>query len=419
MNSVMKQVDTTRFDPRVLKQAIESVYDRASGEGPTTMNEMWKAQRAKRVRDWAWYLGDSIKVDGKVVELRPIPVEMHEMMATLFENQMLANPEPKTLWEATTKSDLSLPSNFSLPIIREVFPQLIMMRIANVQPMPAISGGVANAYWWKTYRTDVSPNTQMTTADSDYSLSSEGAVPKQVKGALTSTTVTAVTDKLNATWSQEAQEDLMGVMGLDLGGEMLKTMAQEILQELENRVLNEIVNGATAGNTNWSDTVASGYTSTEWYETIYHAFLTSEKLVRQNRYANTNYILCGLNVATLLLMGQRWIAREGNEPPEGPLQSGVRFEGVFRSHWDVWSSPYINADKAVISIYPNGMHTGYIWMPYIPLMPMPRVYAQSLTYDDATLPGALTNTDYWNQNIRTRNGKYMCEPLQFATVTVT
>ena len=419
MNRVMQQVDTTRFDPRVMKQAVEAVFDRASEGGPTTMNEQWKAQRAALVKKWAWYLSDSIRVGDKVVELRPIPVEMHEMLAVLFENQMLANPEPKTLWEATTKSDLSLPANFSLPIIREVFPQLIMTRIANIQPMPASSGGVANAFWWKTYRTDVTPDTQMIVADSDYSLSGEGQVPKQVKGMLTSTAVTAVTDKLNATWSQEAQEDLMGVMGLDLGAEMLKTMAQEILQELENRVLNEMLSGGTAGNTDWSDTVGSGYTSVEWYETIYHAFLTAEKLVRTNRYAATNYIVCGLNVATLLLMGQRWIAREGNEPPEGPLQSGVRFEGVFRSHWDVWSSPYINADKAFVSIYPNGLHTGYIWMPYIPLMPMPRVYAQSLPYDNATLPGALTNTDYWNQNIRTRNGKYMAEPLQFATVTVT
>ncbi len=417
MNRVLQQVDTSRYDPKILKQALESVFDRASGEGPSTMNEVFAAQRAALVKKWAWYMGDQIKVGDKKYNLRPIPVEMQETMATLFENQMLANPEPKDLWEATTKSTVSLPANFALPIIREVFPQLIMMRIANIQPMPPSSGGVANAYWWKTYRVDAS-DTQMTTADSDYALSGEGEIPKQVRGGLSSQTVTAITDKLTATWSQEVQEDLMGTMGLDLGAEMLATMAQEILREMEARVLNEIVNGAAAGNSGWVKTVQSGYTAREWYETLFHAFLDSEKLVRQNRHDRTNYIICGLNVLGYMLKSQSWSVREGNESVEGPLQSGTRFEGVFGNRWDVWSSEYIDANKAVISIYPNGLHAGYIWMPYVPLMPMPRVYAETLNYDDAKLPGGLVNNDYWSQNIRTRNGKYMCEPTQFATVTI-
>jgi len=416
MNRVMQQVDTSRFDPRVLKQAVEAIYDRSSGDGPLTMNEMWKRERAKLVQKWAWYLGEEITVAGKKYPMRPIPAEQQAMMAVLFENQMLANPEPKTLWEATTTANLSLPANFALPIIREVFPQLIMMRIANVQPMPAMSGGTANAYWWKTYRVDAS-DTQMTTADSDYALSSEGAVPKQVRGGLSTVSVTAITDKLNATWTQEAQEDLMGVMGLDLGAEMLRTMAEEILREIEERVLNEIFNGAAAGNTDWSDTVGSGYTATEWYETIFHAFIDSEKLVRQNRHAACNYIVCGLNVAGFLQKTQRFVAQ--TTPQVEALRSGTRFEGTFLNRWDVYSSEYVDSDTAVISIYPNGMHTGYIWMPYIPLMPMPRMYAESKNYDDAVLPGALVNTDSWTQNIRTRNGKYMCEPTQFATVTIT
>jgi hypothetical protein len=340
-------------------------------------------------------------------------------MATLFENQMLANPEPRTLFEATTKSSVSLPANFALPLIREVFPQLIMMKIASVQPMPATSGGVFNVYWWKTYREDVSPETQMTTKDSDYALSSEGAIPKMVRGGLSSTSITAITDKLAATWSQELQEDLMGTMGLDIGSEMMQTMGEEILREIEERILMEIMTNVGAGNTDWSHTVVSGYTATEWYETLFHAFLDSEKLIRAYRHQRTDYIVAGLDVITYMLKTQHFQAREGSESVPGPLQSGVRFEGVFSNRWDVYSSPYVTAAKAFVSIYPSGLHTGYIWAPYIPLMPMPRVYAEAKAYDDATMPGALVNTDYWSQNIRTRNGKYMCEATQFATVTVT
>lgn len=415
---VLEQVNMNRFDTKLTKQAIEAIYDRGA-HGPTTINEKMKAERAALVRKWAWYMSDSFKMGDKTFSMKAIPAEHQEMMAVMFENQMLMNPEPRNLWEATTKSNLSLPANFALPIIREVFPQLIMLRICGVQPMPATSGGVANAYWWKTYRVDVSPETQMTTRDSDYALSSEGAIPKQVRGGLSTTQVTAVTDKLAATWSQEAQEDLMGVMGLDLGSEMLRTMAEEVLRELEDRVLNEIVNGAGAGNTDWSDTVGSGYTPTEWYETLFHAFIDANKLVRQNRHDRTDFILAGLNVAGYLAKGQRWSARAGGDPIEGPLRSGTRFEGSFMNQWDVWSSEYIDADKAVVGIYPRDLHMGYIWMPYVPLMPMPRIYAETKNYDDSTLPGGLVNNDFWSQNIRTRNGKYMCESTQFATITVT
>ena len=194
-------------------------------------------------------------------------------------------------------------------------------------------------------------------------------------------------------------------------------MAGEILRELEERVVNEIVNRATAGNTDWSDTVGTGYTATQWYETLYHAFIDSEKLVRQNRHIRCNYILCGLNVEGFLRKSQRFVSLDTGSVET--LRSGVRFEGTFSNMWDVYSSEYIDADTAVISAYPNGLQTGYIWMPYIPLMPMPRVYAESKNYDDATLPGALVNTDSWSQNIRTRNGQYMCEPGMFATVTIT
>ena len=399
-----------------LKEAVEIIYD----EHRQTQGERNAAELAALTKKWAWYMGESVTAGDKVYEMKPIPTRLWPTMAQLFENQLMANPRMNSLWEATLKTHVSLPEKWSLPLIRQIFPELIMMKICSIQPMPPSSGGVTKAFFWKVYRTDKSPEELVTTNDSSYALSGEREVPKRLRGELTSVSVTATKDMLNATWSQELEEDLMGAMGINIESEMLTAMAGEIMRELEQRVIQDILNGATAGNVNWDATVPSGYTRVDWYETLYHSLLDAEKLVRTNRHQRTNYLVCGLDFVTYLLKTQRFQAKEGNEPVEGPLSAGTRFEGSFGGRWQVYSTPYMTSAKAILSYYPIGMfHAGYIYMPYIPLMPMERTYADMRPFDDATLPGALENRDMWNRNVRTRWGKYLCAPDMFATVTIT
>lgn len=406
---------TGEVDPGGLTEALQHVYDTSI----KTDSEERRIATAALVKKWAWYMGESISTGGQVIKLKPIPVEHWATMAMLFENQVRNNPV-RSLYEATTTSNFSLPNKFTLPVIREIFPALIMMKICSVQAMPPMSGGVAKAFWWKTWREDVSPTTQLTTSDSDYALGEENSVPKRISATLTSATITAIKDILAATWSTEAEEDLRGVMGMDIENEMLSAMAQEILRELEQRVLMEILTGATAGDTAWSWTKPATYaTHRDWYETLYHAVLDAEANVMNVRETPCNYIIAGTTALSYLLKSAYWGPRQGATPGSLPFEIGTRFEGTFGGRWDVYRSPYITATKMIVSFYPRGpLHGGYIWLPYIPITPMPKAYAEFQPYDDATLPGAFVNTDKWTRNIRTRYGKYMCAPDMFATVTV-
>ena len=49
---------------------------------------------------------------------------------------------------------------------------------------------------------------------------------------------------------------------------------------------------------------------------------------------------------------------------------------------------------------------------------MPRVYGSMKAHDDDALPGAYTNEDTWNQNVRTRFGKKMVQANMFAKVNI-
>jgi hypothetical protein len=409
-------------DPRKIAEALTQFRDEGRSGGYASLREMDRAYVEGLVRKWAPYLGERVKIDEKVYEMHPIPPAMWPMMAMVLENQVQFNPPQKTVWEATTKSEVSLPSEFTLPIIREIFPSLIMNNICSIQPMPAQSGGVMNVHWLKFYRENVDPEEQVTTANSGYAARNELQVPKKMRLKITRANVTATKDILNAEWSTELQEDMRGTLGLDPESELLQAMAQEIMRELEERVLKHIETGAGAGNVNWDDTIGSGYTAKEWYETLFHAVIDAEKLVRDTRHRNCDYIIAGSQLVTFLMKATNFSLTPDVGPTMvGPLPSGVRFEGRLANRWDLYSTPYISQEKAIVSYYPESMlHTGYIWSPYVPLMPMPLTYGTMNDYDDDTnQPGALVNKDGWNRNIRTRNGRYFCEPNMFATITVT
>jgi hypothetical protein len=240
-----------------------------------------------------------------------------------------------------------------------------------------------------------------------------------MKIGITSQSVSAVKKILNATWSSELAEDLQGAHGLDVENELLNAMAAEILREIEQEVLNEILIGATAGNVNWSYTVAASHTAQEYYQTLYHALIDASALVYNARYQQPNYIIAGTNVYGYMQKASQFNVMPRSAPEAGPIVSGVRFQGTFAGLWDVFSTPYINANTAIVSYYPQSMlHAGFIFAPYIPLDAMERVYAETLAYDDTDLPGGYVNTDKFTRNVRTRYATYLCAANMFSTIHI-
>jgi len=338
-------------------------------------------------------------------------------MAALFENQQNFT---RAKMEATLTTDVVLPQRYALPIVRKVYPNLIATRIASIQPMPLSSGGVGRVFFQDFQREDAA-NASLTTLDSDYALSSENAVPKRVKMTITSETITAIKDILGASWSTEVMEDAGGALGIDVESELVQQMSDEIIREIDQRVLNEILNGAGAGNTNWSQTIGAGYLAKEWYETLFHAVIDAEDNIYSNRFREADFLVCGREAYKFLLKGGDFKPEPRLSDKRQRMQSaGVKFEGVFMGMWDVYRTVMINTNSIIVGYYPRSQtDTGYVYAPYIPLAAMPLVYAEYKAYDDPTMPGAYVNVDKWSRNVRTRYGKMMVVPEAYATVTVT
>jgi hypothetical protein len=396
-----------------LQEALATIYDK---EWRSLADEQ-RAEVARLVGKWSWYLGEGTKEH----PLKPIPAKMWPMMAMMFENQTKFNPPPRSMFEATVKTDISLPVKYTLPVIRAVWPALIMNRIAGVQPMPATSGGTMSVFWKHTYREDVTPETNVTLADSDYAVGVENSVPKRLRMEITSQSVSALKRILNATWSTEVQEDAMGALGIDVGQELLDDMGQEILRELEQIVIAEIWAGAAAGNVTWDDALPAGatYSLTDHYQTLFHALVDADNLLYAQRYRRADYVLCGATLAGYLDKAKMWSSTPSERESPSTMESGVQFMGNISRRWDVFQTPYLGVRDGVMGFYPRSQtDTGYIWAPYVPLMPMPRQYGEMLPYDDPDLPGAIINTDKWTQNVRTRNAKLLCQPAMFARISV-
>jgi len=362
---------------------------------------------------WEFFLGEGTKKH----PLKPIDRKLWRQMAIIFENQSIESTRGR-MSEQTLTTDVTLPVKYALPIVRDVFPQLIISKIASIQPLPFSSGGTGQVFYLDFLREDVTPNTNVTTPDSDYALTDENEVPQKLKMTVEAETLTAEKDMLAATWSTEVEEDARGALGLNVGAELVSACGAEILRELEHRMLNEILAGAGAGNVNWAWTVPAAYTKAkDWYETLHHAFIDAQTLIYNNRFRNADWVICGVNVASYVMKGADFVPLDRMVPP-GPQLSGVRFLGAKTGFWDIYMTPYINTNMAIMGTYPRStIDTGYVFAPYIPLAAMPLMYADFRERGHAQ-EGVYRNVDKWTRNVRTRNAKMMVVNTMYATITI-
>jgi len=362
---------------------------------------------------WQWLLEGT-----KKQQLPPIDMKHWGTMAILFENQMVAAKRDKALMEATVKTDVALPVTYSLPIIRKVYPNLVAMKVASVQPMPFSSGGVMNIFY-QDFLAEDNANQPLDCPDSDYAQNIENAVPKRIKMQITKAAVTADKKILGASWSQEVEEDARGALNIDIEGELVQQMAMQIQREIDQIVLAEMLLWASAGNVNWAWTVPAAYTSAkDYYQTLGHACVDAEMNIYAQFYRQADWIICGRRVASYMRKMQDFVPAPRNQPPD-PFKMSVQHIGEITGFWDVYLTMHINQDRAIMGCYPRSMtDTAYVFAPYIPLTAMPKVYAEYLGPNDATLPGAYINTDKWSRNVRTRYAKRLVMPRLLSTLSI-
>lgn len=286
---------------------------------------------------------------------------------------------------------------YIFPLVRRMFPMLIVNEIASIQPMDRPEGKI---FYLDHYR--VEPTLSETDAagvvsssrvriDRTSSLSSsysddpgECNVSKRIQLHLAAKPVSAQTKKLHSIWSIEELQDLRAYHGLDVATELTTGMARELSMEWNQIVLNEMLAGAAAGNVSFGTAAPAGFTQTEWDRYIARFIFQAGNNIFKHRRGEMTHIVAGAD-AWLRLVGifnlelrninasEAFTGLSMTPFTDGPLAGLKTYKTSF---WDA-----VNTNKIlVIRRGPEWSDVPYVFAPYIdyisPVLTLPDVFTQ-------------------------------------------
>lgn len=376
----------------------------------------WIEENTARATRWQKYF------EGKH-ELKEDPVIKHYRMPEdevdllrrktecLLDNVIVEAENKKgSLMEATASSDIETFTTWALPLIRKIWPRLYANQLVSVQPMKGPTGKAHTLDF--TYGTAGGAYSSGTSiyANPDYNYANdpgEAAEPKEINASVSGVTLTAISKKLKALWSQEAAQDAAAQYALNLESEMIKILGMQIEREINRELVLGVYNAATT-NTMWTSTQPtsgawSNATPKEYAESLFDAIQDANKEIFTRVFENANVILAGATFANRLrkLNGFRML---DDAAGMGRVVTGPNLFGVLKDQFRVYVDPFFSADQCiVVHKSDNWMYTGYVYAPYVPLWMTPTIW----------------NTKMQPQRgMMSRYAKYAKNGNFFATVTV-
>lgn len=274
---------------------------------------------------------------------------------------------------------------YIFPLIRRVFPQLILNEIASVQPMDRPEGKM---FFLDNYRVETGLNEtdeNSTTISNRARIDLGSANPpnpdyaddpgefeqaKYIQLRLSSRSVTAETKKLSAFVSIEQTQDLRAYHGLDSMQELMSALSMEMAMEWNYTVLAEMLAAATSTRT-YGVTAPSGYTTPEWEAYLSRFINALSTDIYKKRNGEATHIICGADAwlamsATYRMTG---VPGGGSNPD---LYAGLIFtpftDGRL-ANIKVWKTNLwkgVNRNKIlVIRRGSDWSDTPYVWSPYV------------------------------------------------------
>lgn len=192
---------------------------------------------------------------------------------------------------------------------------------------------------------------------------------------LTSAPVVAKTNKLRTRYSLESAQNLRALHGLSAETELVVALAQELRFEIDRTIIKDVNSFAQADAVSWPLTPSSAVSWTE-HKISFNDILirASNNIFQVTRRGNPNWIICGLEVSSVIESLPNFKASENMQTP-----NGVIFAGVLGGRWRVYKDPY-NIDGTVSQknflVGYKGqtfLEAGYVYAPYIPFYTTPSV----------------------------------------------
>ena len=279
-----------------------------------------------------------------------------------------------------------------LPLIRRMFHGLVAQDLVSVQPM---SGPSTYIYWLnKTYTHTTAEVTAGQRIDQqtprDYAASSEQATPiRELQMNLERKLVEAESDKLKCDYTLEAEQDWRSQYKLDIEGEMVPELGDEIARELDRKIMDALIAGA-AFTINWNPAgYRSGDTAISLYrhayeEEIYNAIIDAQVWIMNNKRGVLRDQGIQWNVIMSPSNWGRFAKLENFNLTKLNVQVntdiGRRYVGTINSLFKVYIHPEMDDCYMLLTIKKDWKFAVGYYAPYVPLY----VSERYITNDDFT-----------------------------------
>lgn len=168
--------------------------------------------------------------------------------------------------------------------------------------------------------------------------------------------------KLKALYAFDAAYKLSKEYGTDINALLNSQIASEIAHEIDGELMNDLLNGAGLTNDTWNATRPEGISLRDHFDSFRTALITgSNKIFGATKRAQANFVIVGLNVATVLESMTQFVA-SGARNVIGPHISGTIGDIM------VIKNPYFPANEYVLGY--KGMSLFDAGMYYCPYMPV-------------------------------------------------
>lgn len=213
----------------------------------------------------------------------------------------------------------------------------------------------------------------------------EGSLGNQVGIQVLRDTVSAITRKLSARWTPEAQQDLKAMNGLDMEDELTTAISNEIMQEIDNEIISDLLALPDASNVAVFDLSAPlpGFSPTFLGDMYANLGPTIQKIAnniaKRTRRGPANWMVAAPQVVSVLQSAAKSVfapAIQGTfEAPSNNQLSGL-LNGQMKVYSYLWFDNDTQATPQGVDPILMGykgakeIDAGYVYAPYVPLMSM-------------------------------------------------
>jgi hypothetical protein len=194
----------------------------------------------------------------------------------------------------------------------------------------------------------------------------------EVNLVIESQEIAAVTRKLKAVWSYEAQQDLRSQHNLDAEAELTAVLAQEINLEIDREVITDLLNNAGTVSA-WDFNTALGETIKEKYESLYVKVVEISNVIhRKTLRGGANWLVTSPEIASIFETATAGFAPAPSETFTSSL--GIQYVGTVNNRWRLYKDPLFPTSQILMGYKGDSyMDSGYFYCPYVPLTQTPVV----------------------------------------------